>query len=82
MLDPITTTLKMQQAAFIGACCAANLAAANLSRLMRGEQVLLFAPGHRRAIERHKPQPIVTTGPSWTDHYGKRSHDVDVEHMR
>jgi hypothetical protein len=25
---------------------------------------------------------VVPTGAEWTDHYGRRSHDVDVEHIR
>lgn len=82
MMDPITTTMKVQQAAFIGACCAAGVAAANLSRLLRGENAVMFMPAHRRAEEQHKQQTFIAKGPSWADHYGKRAHDVDVEHMR
>jgi hypothetical protein len=32
------------------------------------------ATGHRWHDERG-------AGPEWTDHYGKRCHDIDVEHM-
>jgi hypothetical protein len=30
----------------------------------------------------HRWHDIHPLGPDWMDHYGKRSHDVDVEHMR
>jgi len=82
MMDPITYTVKLQQAAFMGACCAAGIAAANVSRMLKGEQAVMFTPAHRRATEQHKPQAVIAKGPSWADHYGKRAHDVDVEHMR
>lgn len=82
MIDPISTSVKIQQAAFIGACCVAGIAAANLSRLLKGEHALMFLPAHRRATEQHKAPSYVPSGPSWNDHYGKRAHDVDVEHMR
>jgi hypothetical protein len=82
MMDPITYAMKVQQAAFIGACCAAGVAAANFSRMLKGEQSLMFLPAHRRASEQHQPAAYIPRGASWADHYGKRSHDVDVEHMR
>lgn len=82
MMDPISYSMKIQQAAFIGACCAAGVAAANFSRMLKGEQAVMFLPAHRRADEQHKPQAVVAKGAAWSDHYGKRAHDVDVEHMR
>jgi hypothetical protein len=82
MLDPISVSMKMQQAAFIGACCATGIAAASLARLLKGEERMMFLPTHRRAEEKHVPVTVVAAGPSWNDHYGKRAHDVDVEHMR
>lgn len=82
MMDPLNYAMKVQQAAIIGACCFAGITAANVTRMLKGEQALMFLPMHRRASEQHKPQAVVAKGASWTDHYGKRAHDVDVEHMR
>jgi hypothetical protein len=82
MMDPLTFSMRVQQAAFIGACCAAGVAAANALRVVKGEQSLFGVPFHRRSDELHVHKDIIATGPLWTDHYGKRAHDVDVEHMR
>lgn len=48
--------------------CWQNLAVANLE--------LLQHPAF------HRWHDVVPRGPSWTDHYGRRSHDIDVEHIR
>lgn len=82
MLDPVTYAMKVQQATFIGAWCFAGVTAANVTRMLKGEQAVMFLPVHRRAVEQHKPQAVIAKGASWADHYGKRAHDVDVEHMR
>ena len=83
MLDPLTFSLKMQHAAASSACCAAGIMAANWTRLLRGEQELVGTHHHhRRSDELHTHKDHIAKGASWTDHYGKRSHDIDVEHMR
>ncbi|MGF1641933.1 MAG: hypothetical protein ACFCUO_13380 [Rhodospirillales bacterium] len=82
MLDPLTFTLKMQQAAASAACCATGLMAANWVHLFGSGQDAIAMPGHRRSEELHAHQDCIATGATWSDHYGKRSHDVDVEHMR
>jgi hypothetical protein len=82
MLDPLTFSLKMQHAATSTACCAAGLMAANWMRLLKGEQEILGMPQHRRSDELHAHRDFIAKGTSWSDHYGKRSHDIDVEHMR
>lgn len=83
MMDPVTFTMKVQQAAFIGACCAIGIAAAKLVRMLKGELALFdVGAAHRRAAELHAPVPVIAQGPTWSDHYGRRVHDVDVEHMR
>ena len=30
----------------------------------------------------HRVHNVLPSGADWTDHYGKRSHDVDIEHLR
>lgn len=82
MFDPVIYAIRVQQTAFLGACGAAGVMATNLLRMMKGEDALFTLPGHRRADELHKPEPTVAKGAAWNDHYGRRSHDVDVEHMR
>lgn len=82
MLDPINVSLKMQQAAMTSALCASGVMAANWMRLMKGEHALFGPHIHQRSEEMHAHKDVVPTGARWTDHYGKRSHDVDVEHMR
>ncbi len=82
MLDPLTYTLKVQQAAFVGTLCAAGIAAANWARILRGEQAILATPVHRRAEEKHTQPAYIAKGAAWSDHYGRRAHDIDVEHMR
>lgn len=82
MMDPVTFTMKAQQAAVIGVCCAVGVATANLMRILKGEMALFDFAAHRRAAELHAAVPVVANGPTWNDHYGRRAHDVDVEHMR
>ena len=82
MIDAIDLSLKMQQAVILAAFSAAGIAVANWMRLMQGEHALLGPHAHRRSDELHVQKDVVPTGARWTDHYGKRSHDVDVEHMR
>lgn len=82
MLDAVNLSLRMQQAAMASALCATGLVAANWMRLMKGEHALFGHHEHRRSDELHARKDYIPKGPQWTDHYGKRSHDVDVEHMR
>lgn len=82
MLDPMTFSLKVQHAAAIAGFCAAGVMLAHWARLFRGEQMLFEMPFHRRSDELHIHKDYVAKGSSWGDHYGKRAHDVDVEHMR
>lgn len=82
MLDAMTVSLKIQHAAIENACCAASGIANMWSRVIRGERALLFWPFHRRSDELHTHTDHIARGANWTDHYGRRSHDVDVEHLR
>jgi hypothetical protein len=72
----------MQQVAANGLCYALAHGADSWMRFLKGEQVLLGFPFHRRSDELHTHKDVVPKGARWTDHYGKRSHDIDVEHMR
>jgi hypothetical protein len=82
MLDPLTFSLKVQHAAAIAGCCAAGVMIASWARFLRGERVLFSLPFHRRSDELHTAGDSIPKGATWSDHYGRRSHDVDVEHMR
>lgn len=82
MFDPLTYALKAQQAAVMGAFCLGRTALAAFSHLVKGEAALVHATAHRRAVEQHAPVMAAPLGAKWTDHYGRRSHDVDIEHMR
>ena len=82
MLDAMAFSLKIQHAAIIGTCCTAGALASIWARLINGERLALFSPFHRRSDELHTHTDYVAKGANWSDHYGKRSHDVDVEHLR
>ncbi len=82
MMDAINYFTKAAAASTIGACCMTGVATANFLRLVRCEAMMLAFPFHRRADELHTGDLVPATGASWFDHYGKRSHDVDVEKMR
>lgn len=83
MMDPATFAMKVQQAALIGTFCAVGIAVANWMRMLKGELALFdLTAAHRRAAELHAPLPVIAQGATWSDHYGRRAHDVDVEHMR
>ena len=82
ILNVIDLSLKMQQAVMLAAFSAAGIAVANWMRLMQGEHALFGPHTHRRSDELHVKKDVVPAGAQWTDHYGRRSHDVDVEHMR
>lgn len=30
----------------------------------------------------HRWHNVLPSGADWLDHYGKRSHDIDIEHLR
>ncbi len=82
MLDAIDFSLKLQQAAMASALSAMGIMVATWTRLMEGEFALFGQHAHQRSEELHAQKDVIPTGSQWTDHYGKRSHDVDVEHMR
>ncbi|MBL8659132.1 MAG: hypothetical protein JNM75_05190 [Rhodospirillales bacterium] len=82
MLDVIDFSLKVQQTAVASALGAIGAMAATWMRLMKGEFALLGQHIHQRSEELHAGKGLVPTGPQWTDHYGNRSRDVDVEHLR
>ncbi|MCB2100012.1 MAG: hypothetical protein KDE22_04030 [Rhodobacterales bacterium] len=83
MLDPITMSMKMQNAALAGTFFASSLALGNFVRMMQqggqlmGPQGLPFLGSDRR----HHPWKLFR-GANLLDHYGRRHLDVDVEHMR
>jgi len=82
MLDPLTFAVKLNHAATVATMCTAGIAVHSMMRTLKGEQTLLGLPFHRRSEDVHDHPDVIAKGPRWTDHYGKRAHDVDVEHLR
>lgn len=82
MAHPMTFILQAQQAAMLATLQCFNAVVTAWLRMLKGEAEIMQFPAHRRAEELHTTPPVVATGPTWTDHYGRRAHDVDVEHMR
>jgi hypothetical protein len=78
MFDAITCSLRMQKA-LAGTACSAVIAMND--HWMRSMMALAHGM-HRRSDELHTEHDYIAAGARWSDHYGKRSHDVDVEHMR
>jgi len=96
MYNPFAVSLKFQQAAVEGAAAASKVMIDSYLHLLEQQQVLLVqALPHRRhqdvttqpkqkvARKRKTPRKKASpcNGPDLQDHYGKRAHDVDVEHI-
>ena len=90
MFSPITFTLKMQQVAFEAATAAARMMANNYIQLFDQQSRLLsHSFDYQRGNDHHRTAPpkgprrrrTPCRGPDLTDHYGKRAHDVDAEHI-
>jgi hypothetical protein len=82
MLDPLTYALRAQHAAAVGALCLSGTAVASWLHLLKGETSLMLPTVHRRAVEKHAAAKGAPCGAGWADHYGRRSQDVDAEHLR
>lgn len=82
MAHPMFFALQTQQAAVLAVLQAYNTLITMWLRFLEGEGEIIRFPAHRRAEELHKEPPLIASGPTWSDHYGRRAHDVDVEHMR
>jgi len=95
MYNPLSMSLKFQQAAMAGASAAAKLMTDNYLRMFKQQHAILEAsfPHLRKSDAPCVQDPPVKKkkkaaeevspchGPDLLDHYGKRAHDVDVEHI-
>lgn len=90
MLNPVTFSLKMQQAALEAATAATRAMAANYVRLVGQQSRLLCRTCVHNRDDDHdvvsarkgksgRKSPCL--GPDLLDHYGKRAHDIDAEHI-
>ena len=85
MYNPVEFSFKIQQATFDSMASAARMMTANYLRLLEQQHHLLqhtFA--HHRTEDGEKgkcKKGSPCKGPDLHDHYGKRAHDVDVEHV-
>jgi hypothetical protein len=51
------------------------------SHLARDILLLIASPGHHEVRHPEGAEPICLDDVSWTEHYGHRHHDVDVERL-
>ncbi|MCP5374042.1 MAG: hypothetical protein H6907_20095 [Hyphomicrobiales bacterium] len=85
MLNPFTMSMQLQQASTAGAFCMASMMIANTVKVMQAQhQVVTHAWTPHRAEDEtlHPHLEPDESSPDLLYHYGRRSHDVDVEHMR
>lgn len=81
MLNPFDFSLKFQEAALRGSRSATRIMTAGLVKLLEQQEHLLHPRVHRRAEDAHTRPLVMPGGPDLQDHYGRRCHDVDVEHL-
>lgn len=95
MRDFFSTFLKFQQMAFEAAASVTSLMVeAQLNFLKQQYALFEMIPDYRRPddprtapvnpkVRKRKARkaPSPCSGPDLKDHYGKRAHDVDVEHI-
>ena len=78
---PFISPLRVQQALTEGAVHAMETMASDAMKVMHGQDVLMHDHNeHRRSDDDHGHPKKVFSGADLLDHYGRRRHDVDVEH--
>jgi len=83
MTNPFKMSMQMQQASTAGAFCMASLMIANTVKMMQAQhQALSHTWTPHRAKDMHAQAQPEGNDPDLLYHYGRRHHDVDVEHMR
>ena len=82
MPTPGRTTFCYQLAAMESALAASHLAAAGYLRLVQGQQKMFGIPVERRKTLNAPHRPWAkSTRARLEDHYGRRTHDVDIERL-
>ncbi|MEO5338516.1 MAG: hypothetical protein H7841_16755 [Magnetospirillum sp. WYHS-4] len=79
--NPMTLTFQAQAVALQGALSAMRACGGGYARLLDGGVHLLAPHDHRRTGDSHLRGCPLPGGPELADHYGQRSHDVDVERI-
>jgi len=83
MFNPFAYTFKLQQMLLENSIRMVDAATRGSLMLMQQQRNLFFhGPWKHRAEDAHEPlKGTPSSGPDLLDHYGKRSHDVDVERI-
>ncbi len=63
------------------ACRTTGVMTAGCVKLLRQHQDLLTKKKGRRNEDWHRKHTVMPSGPDLGDHYGHRSHDVDIERI-
>ena len=79
MNTPTLPPFALQAAVIRGCLSAARAWTDTCFNVARQNLSLLHSTVHRRADDAHRPA-IFPHGAYWTDFYGHREHDIDVEH--
>lgn len=80
MYNPVLHTLSLQQAAATGWLRVSRAWLDGWMALTEQGAKQFHENMHRRAEDWHKAPFELPHGPYWTDFYGHRAHDIDVEH--
>lgn len=80
MFNPWTYYLRLQQSTMDGMAGMSRVMMDGYLHWLRQQQAILNRHlDHRRAEDAHVRPKVVPEGPDLQDHYGRRSHDIDVE---
>lgn len=81
MFNPWVYFLRFQQSAFEGMANMTQVVMDGYVKVIRQQQDAMARHlDHRRAEDNHTRPKVIPSGPDLQDHYGRRSHDIDVEH--
>ena len=80
MFNPIHHALSLQHAALRGVMAAGQVWTESWMKLVNQNAESFHRDIQRRAEDWHKHPFQLPRGPCWTDYYGHRTHDIDVEH--
>ena len=81
MYNPVLHTLSVQRAAMYGWLRATHAWTESWMALMAHNTDVLASQAQRRVDDWQKQPFAIPRGPCWTDFYGNRAHDIDIEHV-